>query len=314
MTAPLFAALDCGTNSTRLLIGDGQRTVERLMTITRLGAGVDASGRLAPDAIERVLTCLRGYRDVMDRHAVQGVRLVATSAVRDAANRTDFTDAARAVIGVEPEVLTGTAEGELSFIGATQTMSVDGPVLVVDIGGGSTELAVGRPRGDSGRPTFEGAVSLDVGCVRMTEQHLHHDPPLPEELSNCLAELEVDVDDAVRRLPLIAEAGVLVGLAGTVSAVAAIEQGLATYDRERIHGFELTKRAVEDVFRTMATEALADRVHNPGLERDRADVIVGGCCVLVAVMRGLGFESCLVSESDILDGLVLSQLDAPAGP
>ena len=302
--SPRYAAIDCGTNSTRLLIGDGQETDERLMRITRLGAGVDGTGRLAPDAIERVLDCLREYRSGMDRHDLAGVRMTATSAARDAANRDDFFGPATEIVGTAPELLSGREEGELSFRGATAELDpADGPFLVVDIGGGSTEFSFGTTE-------CEATISIDVGCVRMTEQFLHSDPPAPEELAACIQVLQLHMDDVAREIPQVGEARRLVGLAGTVSAVAAIEQGLATYDRERIHHFDLTKAAAEDVFRTLATEALADRLHNPGLEPERADVIVGGCCVLVSVMREFGFASCLVSEADILDGLVLSQRPA----
>ena len=299
---PLYAAIDCGTNSTRLLIGDGRHAVVREMRITRLGQGVDAAGRLAPEAIERVLDCLRGYRAEMDRHPLAGIRMTATSAARDAANRDDFFDPAEAIVGVRPELLSGREEGELSFLGATSDLDPAlGPFLVVDIGGGSTEFAVGTN-------TCEGAVSIDVGCVRMTEQYLESDPPAPEELANCLGALKLHWDDVRRELPAVADAVTLVGLAGTVSAVAAIEQGLDTYRRDVIHHFDLTKAAAEDVFRTLATEPLRDRMFNPGLEAERADVIVGGCCVLVSIMRSFGFANCLVSEADILDGMVLSQL------
>lgn len=305
--AQRYAAIDCGTNSTRLLISDGATTDERLMRITRLGAGVDASGRLAPDAIERTLSCLRDYREVMDRYELGGVRITATSAARDASNRDDLFDPAQEIVGTRPELLTGDEEAQLSFLGATRELDpMGGPYLVVDIGGGSTEVALGGYR--DGRMQCWGAISLDVGCVRMTEQFLHSDPPGPEELSSCLSVLALHWDDVRRELGEAVPAARLVGLAGTVSAAAAIEQGLAEYDRDRIHHFVLTKAAVEDVFRTLATEAIEDRVHNPGLERERADVIVGGMCVLVSLMRAFGFDECLVSEADILDGLVASQV------
>jgi exopolyphosphatase/guanosine-5'-triphosphate,3'-diphosphate pyrophosphatase len=302
MSSPV-AAIDCGTNSTRLLVRTaGGDTLERLMTITRLGAGVAATGRLDPAAVDRTVEVLGTYRQVLDRHGVQRVRMTATSAARDAANRDRLFDAAEAAIGVRPELLTGEEEGRLSFLGATAELDpADGPFLVADIGGGSTELAVGTT-------TCEGVRSMELGCVRCTEMFLHHDPPLPEELSACISVAEVHVDDAVRELPGVAEARTFVGLAGTVSAVAAVELGLATYDRDRIHHLELSRAAVEDVFRTLATEPYQDRIHNPGLERERADVIVGGMCVLVTIMRRLGLGSCLVSESDILDGLAMSCL------
>jgi len=303
----LVAAIDCGTNSVRLLISDGENQVVRLMRITRLGQGVDRTGRLDPEAIERTLAVLREYRGEMVRHGVTRVRMAATSASRDAANRDEFFDAAEEVLGSRPELLSGTEEAEMSFRGATAELDpADGPFLIVDIGGGSTEFAVGAAR-------LEGSISIDVGCVRMTEKYLLHDPPLPEELSNCLAEIELHLGDVVREVPLVANASQFVGLAGTITNVAAVEQGLATYDRDAVHHFRLTRAAAEDVFRALATETLADRKHNPGLEEARADVIVGGLCVLVSVFRTLGFDECLVSEADILDGLVMSQLGSP-GP
>jgi exopolyphosphatase/guanosine-5'-triphosphate,3'-diphosphate pyrophosphatase len=298
--ADVYAAVDCGTNSTRLLVHDGERTVERLMRITRLGEKVHETRQLQPSAIERTITVLREFRDVMDRHGVTKLRVSATSAARDAHNRDEFFDAAEAVIGVRPELLSGLEEGRLSFLGATADLDPSlGPFLVVDIGGGSTEFAYGTT-------DCEYAKSVDMGCVRMTEQYLEHDPPLPEELVAALSVAEAYIDDITHDHPPINEARTFVGLAGTVSTTAAVEQGLAEYDRDRIHHFVLTRDAVEDVFRTLATEPRADRVHNPGLEPERADVIVGGLCVLVEIMRRLSFDECLVSESDILDGLVMS--------
>jgi len=298
----MYAAIDCGTNSTRLLISDGVNQVERLMRVTRLGAGVDQSSRLDPEAIERTLSVLREYRSVMDQAGVVSLRAAATSACRDATNRADFMDAATQILGQTPELLTGPQEAELSFLGATSGLE-DKEILtlVVDIGGGSTEFALGRTE-------VEQSISVDVGCVRMTEKFLAHDPPLPEELSNCLSVIEQHLDDVAREVPQAGNAARFIGLAGTVTNVAAVELGLKEYTPEAIHGFVLTKEAVEDVFRTLATEAVADRMHNPGLEAQRADVIVGGCCVLVEIFRYFGFEECLVSESDILDGLILSQI------
>ncbi|MDP9070754.1 MAG: Ppx/GppA family phosphatase [Actinomycetota bacterium] len=297
------AAVDCGTNSTRLLVSeDGPRALERMMRITRLGQGVDADRRLRPEAIERTVAVLREYREVMDRLGVEGLRITTTSAARDAENRDDLLDAAEEVVGVRPELLGGEEEGRLSFVGATSGLDpAEGPFLVIDIGGGSTEIIVG-----SEEPT--GTVSLDIGCVRVTERFLHGDPPRPEELSQAVSVLHDHLADVERELPTVRKAARLIGLAGTVTTVAAVEIGLAEYDRDRIHHFVLTRAAAEDVFRTLATEARADRIHNPGLEEARADVIVGGAAILVTVMRHFGFSECLVSEADILDGLVLSQL------
>ncbi|MDE0578753.1 MAG: Ppx/GppA phosphatase family protein [bacterium] len=304
MSEPVVAAIDCGTNSTRLLVSrGGTEPLDRLMTITRLGEGVDHTGRLAPGAIERTLECLRRYREVMDGHGVEAVRITATSAARDAANREEFFDAGEAVVGTRPELLSGLAEGRLSFRGATAELNpAIGPFLVVDLGGGSTELSVGTT-------VCEAAMSLDVGCVRLTEKYLHGDPPLPEELHACLSVTGDHLDDVDREMPVARQARTLVGLAGTISTAAAVEQGLHEYNRDKIHHFELTKAAAEDVFRTLATESRADRAFNPGLEPGRVDVIVGGMTILVKIMRHFGFESCLVSESDILDGMVLSLLD-----
>ena len=300
MTTETLAAIDCGTNSTRLLVARDGATVERLMTITRLGQGVDETGTLSTDAVDRTVAALTEYRQVMDRHGVDRVRMTATSAARDASNRDVFFDRAEATVGARPELLGGEEEGRLSFIGATAELdAADGPFLVADIGGGSTELAVG-----SGR--CEDARSMDVGCVRLTEQFLHHDPPLPEELTAALSVVEVWLDDVVREVPALLDARRFVGLAGTVATVAAVEIGLDEYDRDRIHHFVLTRAAIEDVFRTLATESLDDRRWNPGLEPGRVDVIVGGCCALVAIMRYFDFDECLVSEADILDGLVAS--------
>ncbi|HET6833728.1 MAG TPA: Ppx/GppA phosphatase family protein [Acidimicrobiales bacterium] len=301
-----IASVDLGTNSTRVLVarptGGGLDILDRRNTITRLGQGVGTSGRLAPEAVERTLACLRGYHEILDRHGVDRVRVAATSASRDAANREEFFDAVQALIGTRPELLSGDEEGRLSFRGATGDLDpATGPFLVVDIGGGSTEFIVGTDR-------VEGVMSVDIGCVRLTEKFLLHDPPQAEELSACISLTDAYLDDVVRELPAAAEAHTLVGLAGTVTTVAAVEIGLETYDRDRIHQFHLTHEAAEDVFRTLATEARADRIHNPGLEEARADVIVAGCCVLVALFRHFGFDEMIVSEADILDGLALSLL------
>jgi exopolyphosphatase/guanosine-5'-triphosphate,3'-diphosphate pyrophosphatase len=238
----------------------------------------------------------------MDRLGVERVRMTATSAARDADNRDEFFEAARAAVGVAPELLSGDEEGRLSFLGATAELDpADGPFLVVDIGGGSTELVLG-----TAEPTM--VHSLDVGCVRLTEKFLHRDPPAPEELFDALTEVRELLEDVVLVQPETREAALMVGLAGTITTVAAVEIGLATYDRDRIHHFDLTRHAAEDVYRTLATEPRADRIHNPGLEEARADVIVGGCVVLVGVMRFFGFEHCLVSEADILDGIAYGLL------
>jgi exopolyphosphatase/guanosine-5'-triphosphate,3'-diphosphate pyrophosphatase len=287
------AAIDIGTNSTRLLVGGDRRT-----TITRLGQGVDATGRLRPDAVERTVAVLREYGDAARAAGAERVRAVATSAVRDAADRDDFLDAAEAALGVRPELLSGEEEGRLSFLGATAELDpAEGPFLVFDIGGGSTEFVVG------GRQP-EGVLSVDIGAVRLTEQWLHSDPPTAEELSMAVSVARTHVEEVGRQLPAAKQAKRLVGLAGTVTSVAAVELGY--YDPEAVHHFRLTRAAAEDVFRTLALEPLADRRENPGLQPARADVIVGGCCILVALLRHFEAAEVLVSEHDILDGIVAS--------
>ena len=303
----VVASIDIGTNSTRVLVArpvDGKLDIlDRRNTITRLGQNVGATGRLAEEAVERTLACLRDYRAILDEHGVDRLRVAATSASRDAANRDEFFDAVEEVVGVRPELLSGTEEGRLSFLGATGDLDPAlGPFLIVDIGGGSTEFILGTDH-------VEGVISVDVGCVRLTEKFLDHDPPRPEELTACISFADAYLDDVIRELPGSAEARTLVGLAGTITTVAAVEIGLATYDRDAIHHFVLTRAAAEDVFRTLATESRADRIHNPGLEEARADVIVGGCCVLVALFRRFGFDEMIVSEADILDGLALSLVE-----
>lgn len=300
------AAIDIGTNSARLLVGeidqpDGELiTLDRRMTITRLGQGVDASGFLAPDAITRTVAALRSYRAVIDEiGGVDAIRATATSAARDAGNRDDFFGPATHALGVVPELLSGAEEARLSFLGATTGLAAiaPGPYLVVDIGGGSTEFVVGTTEP-------EGLLSVDIGCVRITEAWLHSDPPTAEELSQAMHVVREHLADVLREVPGVTTAKTMVGLAGTVSSMAMIEMGLAEYHRDRVHHFRLSKAAAEDGFRTLATEAIEDRRHNPGLEPGRVDVIVGGAVILVSILRAFGFEEVLTSESDILDGLV----------
>jgi exopolyphosphatase / guanosine-5'-triphosphate,3'-diphosphate pyrophosphatase len=306
-----LAAVDVGTNSVRLLVADVEghdpadariHIVDRRMRITRLGQSVNATRRLQPDAVERTVAVLREYRAAMDENGVTAVRGTATSAARDATNRDDFFGPAADALGAELELLSGEEEARLSFLGATAELTDEpAPYLVVDIGGGSTEFVLG-----TSKP--EGLISVDIGCVRVTEQFLASDPPAPEELSAAVSVVRDHLADVARELPGISEAQTLVGLAGTITTVAAVEQGLPEYDRERIHHFRLSKAAAEDVFRTLALEPADVRRHNPGLEAGRVDVIVGGAIVLVSILRAFAFDEVLVSEADILDGLVRSQV------
>ncbi len=291
------AVVDCGTNSTRLLVTGGDGPPLRRERVTGLGRGVDRGGRLGRAGIDATLAAVSDYRADMERSGVgSGRRVLATSAVRDAANGDELLGPLRELVGVDPEVLSGETEGRLAFAGATAGLAPPPrPTLVLDVGGGSTELAFGTDRCEAVR-------SLDVGSVRLTERYLAHDPPRPEELSALLSVVELYLDDVIREVPEVLASERLVGVAGTVTTVAAVEIGLDPYDADAIHHFELTHDAAEDVFRTLATEALVDRVHNPGLAPERGDVIVAGCAILVGVMRRFGFASCLVSEADLLDG------------
>ncbi len=253
--------------------------------------------------MDRALTVLREYRRVMDQNDVHRARMVGTSALRDADNRELFRQEASKVVGAELELLSGKDEAALSFSGATRELRPGtGPWLVADIGGGSTELVVG--------PEPAGACSLDLGCVRVTERFLHHDPPGPAELAAAVAWLSEQYRRAEADIPALGGARTLVGLAGTVSALARYDQGLAAYDRQAVHHYRLSRQAVERAAHDLARIPAAQRHGRPGIEEARAPVIVGGTVVLATLMAHFGFDDCLVSESDILDGLA-SALLAP---
>jgi len=307
-----LAALDCGTLSTRLLVStpDGAPIV-RLSRITRLGEGVDSSGSLQPGAVERVLSVLAEYREVMDQHGAGRARMVGTSAVRDSANRAEFSQRASAIVGAPLELLSGQEEAQLSFLGATSDLAPGtAPWLVVDIGGGSTELVVG--------PEPSGASALDLGCVRVRERFLAHDPPSPSELAAARSFLTAQYLRAEAEVRGLRQGRTLVGLAGTVSALACFDLALPAYDRKAVHHHRLSRAAVERALGQLAPKEAAERAGLPGIEAARAPFIVAGALVLSTLMAHFGFEQCLVSEADILDGLVLSliavsQAATPAG-
>jgi exopolyphosphatase / guanosine-5'-triphosphate,3'-diphosphate pyrophosphatase len=298
-----LAALDCGTNSTRLLVvGPSGDVRAREMTITRLGQGVDATHRLLPEAMERTFAALRSYRSIMDAEGVDRARLVATSAVRDAANGEAFLVPAADIVGALAELLSGQEEGQLAYAGATADLpGPSGHVVVVDIGGGSTELttAVGR--------TVH-SYSMDIGCVRLTERFLQGDPPTAPEVTSAVDAIAAALDAAEREIPELvsADPGMLVGLAGTVSTLASLALGLEEYDRGLIHHALLSLSAVEQWCDLLGAETVAERAQRPGLPEGRQDVIFGGALVLREVMRRLRLPECTVSEADILDGLVMS--------
>jgi exopolyphosphatase / guanosine-5'-triphosphate,3'-diphosphate pyrophosphatase len=309
------AAVDCGSNSTRLLIvGPDGAALEREMRITRLGEGVDVTHHLSPEAMDRTLTVLDEYRRLLDHHAVQRMRVVATSAARDADNAEQFGIAVRDLLGVRPEILAGDEEGRLSFVGATAHLPAEarGQVLVVDIGGGSTELAIGS-HGVTRDPSSPIATtSLDIGCVRVSERFLRNDPPRDGEMADARAFVSELVGTARNGLPSPPPGSLLVGLAGTVSTLACLEFGIKEYDRARIHHSVLTRSAVERWLEVLSAETSRARLDHPGMVVGREDVIVGGALILSAVLETFGCDACLVSEDDILDGLVADLL-APDG-
>jgi len=301
------AAVDCGTNSIRLLVSDidpaaGTATeVDRRMEIVRLGEGVDRTGRLAPAALARTFAACDAYADVVRSIGAERLRFVATSASRDVDNRDDFIAGVRARLGVDPEVISGDEEARLSFAGATRELlagSDPRPFLVVDIGGGSTELVLGDT-------DVTAASSVDVGCVRMTERHLHDDPPTAEQVAAARADVEAAVRRAAETVPL-AEARTLVGLAGSVTTVAAMALGLPTYDRDRIHHARIASVDVHRVARELLAMTREQRAALPFMHPGRVDVIGAGALVLAVVAESVPVDDVLVSEHDILDGIAWS--------
>ena len=298
------AAIDCGTNAVRLLVADvdeagvlHERT--RLMRIVRLGEGIDRTGEFAPAALERTFAALDEYADVVREHGATRVRFVATSASRDARNRDDFVAGVQSRLGVAPEVISGDEEAALSFVGAVRGLPeglVVAPPLVVDIGGGSTEFVLG-----SLAP--EHAISVDVGCVRMTERHLVGDPPTVEQVEATRADIVAAVAAAGRAVPFD-RAGCFVGLAGTVTTVAAMAMDLPEYDESLLHGSVIGMEQVDDVTARLLAMTRAERAALPFMHPGRVDVIAGGAMVLQEAMRAAGAPTVIVSETDILDGIV----------
>ncbi|GAA0383685.1 hydrolase [Acrocarpospora corrugata] len=313
------AAIDCGTNSVRLLIADieggNQTDLERRMEIVRLGQGVDRTGVLAPDALERTFTAMRGYQKLIRRHAaahlglgvpapgaalecadLMPVRVVATSATRDAANRADFVAGVREIFGVEPEVITGHEEAELSFTGATRSITgVESPYLVVDIGGGSTEFVVGNA-------SVEAARSVDIGCVRLTERHTGPDGL---DVAGVIRDVEAALSQVEQVVP-IRTAKTLIGLAGSVTTVAGIALDLPAYDPERIHHSRIPAAKVHEIAALLPRMTSEARAAIPVMHPGRVDVISAGATILDQIVRHFGFADVVVSEHDILDGIAWS--------
>jgi exopolyphosphatase/guanosine-5'-triphosphate,3'-diphosphate pyrophosphatase len=301
------AAIDVGTNSTRLLVAeeqaDGFRALERRLIITRLGEGVNERRVLAPQALERTLRAIADYAAVCGEYEVKKLRVTGTSAVRDAHNKDDFFDGVRKLTGAEAEVLTGEAEARATFLGALSDLVRGDPVLVVDIGGGSTELVVGREEP-------ERLVSLDFGCVRMLEKHLESDPPAPEELEALRAEVTGALDEVKGDLAVPPGARVI-GVAGTVTQLAALKSGAPVYDPDLTHHSVLSHGDVRRLARRLSSLPYEKRKRVRGLEPGRVDVIVAGAEILLCVMEAFDAAEVLVSEKDILDGLVIQLLGEP---
>jgi exopolyphosphatase/guanosine-5'-triphosphate,3'-diphosphate pyrophosphatase len=300
------AAIDCGTNSVRLLVADlpdgpGPLTdLARRMEIVRLGQGVDRTGRLSAQALERTRVALAGYAGEIAELGAQRVRMVATSASRDAENAQDFRDMVVATLGVAPEVVTGDGEARLSFDGAVRGVPSDAepPFLVIDIGGGSTEFVLGTT-------SVEQAISVDIGCVRMTERHLRDDPPTPDQIGAA----EGDIDAAVTRALAVVparDARTVVGLAGSVTTVTALALGLDSYQPERIHHARVTRDQVAAVTAELLGLTHAQRLAKPVMHPGRADVIGAGALILRVVLDRVGADSVVASEHDILDGIAWS--------
>jgi exopolyphosphatase/guanosine-5'-triphosphate,3'-diphosphate pyrophosphatase len=306
------AAIDCGTNSIRLLVADIDiaagtlRDIDRRMEIVRLGQGVDKTGRFAPDALERTIEACRRYGEAVRETGAERVRFVATSASRDVSNRDEFAAGVRMALGVEPEVVTGDEEATLSFAGATRELAgrVVEPVLVVDIGGGSTEFVLGTR-------TVQAARSVDVGCVRMTERHLRSDPPTASEVSAARADIGAAISLAAQTVPL-EEARTLVGLAGSVTTVAAMALELPSYLPERIHHARVTADDVRRVARQLLTMNHDARAALPFLHPGRVDVIGAGALVLAEILDRVPVDEVVVSEHDILDGIAWSLVEPQA--
>ncbi|MFB8769375.1 Ppx/GppA phosphatase family protein [Nocardiopsis alba] len=328
------AAIDCGTNSIRLLIadvvaldGDEVQVVDadRRMEIVRLGEGVDETGEFSAEALERTFEALRGYAEAIEAYGIplgpDTVRMVATSATRDARNRQVFVDGVREIIGVEPEVVTGLDEAELSFVGATAELdaaAAEGeadqdfspPFLVVDIGGGSTEFVLGGASEDD--DLVEASLSVDVGCVRMSERHLRSDPPSAEQIAAATADIDAALDEVEKIVPL-REAGSVVCVAGTATTVAGIALDLPEYDSERIHHTRVSvsdlNRITDGLLRSTHAERAEIGVMHPG----RVDVIGAGALVLSRVLERTGADHFTASEHDILDGVAWSLIAVGEG-
>ncbi len=301
-----IAALDCGTNTIKLLIADLPEILVRETRMVRLGQDVDRTGRLSEAALERAFAALDEYAQLIAAHDVSRIRFCATSATRDAANGDVFAAGVRERLGVSPEVISGAEEAALAFDGAVRNLAVPpaGPVLVVDIGGGSTELVLGAVGPDSGPDSGpEAGHSMDIGSVRLHERHLHSDPPTPAEVAACVADIDAHLD-ACPVDPAVA--ATVIGVAGTVTTIAAGVLDLPAYDRDAIDQSSLPVTEVHALVDRMVAMSVAERRTLPYLHPGRVDVIDAGALILSRVLRRASVPTLLVSESDILEGIAWS--------
>lgn len=307
------AAIDCGTNSIRLLIADianGTLTdVVRTMVIVRLGEGVDKTGEFSQAALERTFAAIDSFAALISEHQPELVRFVATSASRDVSNRDEFVDGVASRLGIEPDIISGDEEAALSFLGATADLTnlsepPTAPYLVIDIGGGSTEFVLGTTG-----PTA--AISTNVGCVRMTERHLISDPATPQQIAAATADIDAAIDLAYSAVP-IAQANSLIGLAGSVTTVAAIALGLSEYDSTAIHGSRISAQDIHRVTQDLLAMTRAERAKLGPMHEGRIDVIGSGALVLDRIMIRIGLKQVVVSERDILDGIARGLISNPS--
>jgi exopolyphosphatase/guanosine-5'-triphosphate,3'-diphosphate pyrophosphatase len=296
------AVVDMGTNSTRLLVADVEdgelREIERRSTVTRLGRGVDTSGQLAVEAVEDVCVTVGDYMEVVKAAGTERVRAIATSAVRDATNRDVFLAELRERFALDAEILDGATEARLTYVGAYAGRPPAEKTMVVDIGGGSTELVIGDG------PEVGFTASLQVGTVRHTERHISHDPPQQRELEELAGDVYGLIDTALEGAALV-QANYGIGVAGTPTSLAAIEQRLDPYDPDLVHGYKLSLESIQRMLSELSSMPLADRLQVPGLHQGRAPTIVAGVVILIAVMRAFGLGEIEVSEHDILWGAAL---------
>ena len=296
-------AIDCGTNSIRLLIADidgkNFREIFRGMEIVRLGQGVDKTGEFHPDAIARTLKAVENFSNELQRGGVAKVRFVATSATRDATNRELFLNGVNDRLGIYPEVITGDEEAALSFQGASRELpAAEGPFLVVDIGGGSTEFVFGNS-------DVEAAKSVNIGCVRISERHFHSDPPTSDEIARASVDIETSISEAGQIVP-IREAKTLIAVAGTATTVAAAVLGLNEYDPRLIHLSRIPAINVHQVSKMFMTMTQVERAALPYMHEGRVDVITAGALILSKILSATGAKEFVASEADILDGMAWS--------